>query len=126
MIHGVGVDLVEIACMEEGLIRFGSRLAQKLLTDDELHEFGASVRPAQFLAVRFAAKEAFAKALGTGFRKGVYPREISVGHDALGRPELVYAQNLKAILDQRGISSSHLSLSDEQDLTLAFVVLERS
>jgi holo-[acyl-carrier protein] synthase len=125
MIAGIGVDLVDIARFDAGLQRFGMRLAEKLLDEQELRAFHAAPRPAQFLAGRFAAKEAFAKALGTGFRLGVYPREIGVRNDALGKPELAWSQALGEILRRRGIAASHLSLSDERGMVVAFVVLER-
>ncbi|MGH8120830.1 MAG: holo-ACP synthase, partial [Gammaproteobacteria bacterium] len=70
MIYGVGIDLVTVRRMQENIDRYGSRFAGKILHPDEMQEFRTAARPAGFLARRFAAKEALAKALGTGFSNG--------------------------------------------------------
>ena len=80
---------------------------------------------ARFLAKRFAAKEAFAKALGTGLRAPATLRNIGITHDALGKPVLELAAELQALLDEQGIDRQHLSISDEKALAVAFVVLEK-
>jgi len=124
MIHGIGIDLVEIRRMEKSIARFGERLAGRILTGAELDEFRNSRRPAPFLAKRFAAKEAAVKALGTGFRGLAALHDIGVGHDDLGKPYLCYAPALQQQLQQQGISRSHLSITDEAGMALAWVLLE--
>lgn len=125
MILGVGVDVVRVSRMQSALDRFGGRFAERILTGEELDHCPGSRRAARFLAKRFAAKEALVKALGTGFRFGVGPRDIGVRHDPLGRPFLVFSPAAQGLLDSRGVVESHLSLADEEDLAVAFVTLMR-
>lgn len=125
MIYGIGVDIVEIRRMEESLARFGRRVAEKILSPDECSEFDTALRPARFLARRFAAKEALVKALGTGFRGGLFPGAIGIAHDHLGRPRFIVAAGVRTALAERGICAQHVSISDERDYALACVVLER-
>lgn len=124
MIYGIGTDLVEVERMERLWRRFGWRFASKLLMPAEQDELRERRDPARLLAKRFAAKEAFAKALGTGLRAPVLLPSLAVRHDALGRPSLHWNAAVQAELDARQIQRCHLSLSDERYATLAFVVLE--
>jgi holo-[acyl-carrier protein] synthase len=124
MIFGIGTDIVEVSRIEDSLARFGEHFAQRILTEREWHAFELSQTQARFLAKRFAAKEAFAKALGTGLRAPATFQNIGVAHDDLGKPVLDLAPELQALLDQRGIRFQHLSISDEKALAVAFVVLE--
>jgi holo-[acyl-carrier protein] synthase len=95
-----------------------------LLSSHELSDYHASPNAARFLAKRFAAKEAFAKAVGSGLRGPVSLRRISVTHDGLGKPVLQFDEVLRSHLAQLGISGHHLSVSDESRMIVAFVVLE--
>jgi len=124
MIHGIGTDIVEYARIEKMFARYGERLAERLLSESELPELGAHTDPARFLAKRFAAKEAFAKAVGSGMRHPVSFQRIGVTHDGLGKPVLQFDETLRAYLAQLGINGHHLSISDERDMIVAFVVLE--
>ena len=124
MIVGLGADLVEIARVARLLERRGTRAARRILTPAELEEFAAAARGAQFLARRFAAKEAAVKALGTGFREGIGLRQIEVGHDRRGRPVLALHGAARARLEALGARRAHLTLSDERGFALAVVVLE--
>lgn len=124
MIFGIGTDIVEVSRIEDSLARFGEHFAQRILTEREWQAFELSQTQARFLAKRFAAKEAFAKALGTGLRAPATFQNIGVAHDDLGKPVLDLAPELQALLDQRGICFQHLSISDEKALAVAFVVLE--
>lgn len=126
MIYGIGVDLVSVPRLRRALERHGERFAGRILTGEELGEFRRSTRPAHFLAKRFAAKEALVKALGTGFRAGVRASDIGVAHDPQGRPFLTYSARVEAMLAERGIGESHLSLADEEDQAVAFVTLLRA
>lgn len=126
MIYGVGVDIVETARIDAALERFGDRFAARVLTEDELREFALAPRPGAFLAKRFAAKEAFGKALGTGVRAPAHLHAVRVVRDALGRPSLRFGHALDAWLRAHGITRHHLSLSDEHTAAVAVVVLETS
>lgn len=124
MIYGIGTDIVEVSRIEDALARFGEAFAQRILSCREWMAFEQSHTKPRFLAKRFAAKEAFAKALGTGLRAPATLQNIGVTHDNLGKPMLDLAPELQALLDQRGIHFQHLTISDEKALAVAFVVLE--
>ncbi|HEU0233921.1 MAG TPA: holo-ACP synthase [Gallionella sp.] len=124
MIFGIGTDIVEYARIEALWARYGERFAERLLSESELPELGAHADPARFLAKRFAAKEAFAKAVGSGMRHPVAFQRIGVTHDGLGKPVLQFDETLRTHLAQSGINGHHLSISDEHDFIVAFVVLE--
>ncbi len=123
MIYGIGTDIVRVARMREGLERHGEKFAQRILTPEEFEDFLRDPRPAHFLAKRFAAKEAAAKAFGTGFSDGLYPRQIGVTHDISGKPMLVYRERATELCRSLGITASHISIADEQDHAVAFVAL---
>jgi holo-[acyl-carrier protein] synthase len=125
VIYGIGTDIVAVARMAEFWERHGEAGLRRLLAPSEKPECLASSRPERFLAKRFAAKEALGKALGTGIRAPVLLTAIAVGHDGLGKPAFDLAPPLAAHLRERGLSA-YLSLSDETDYALAFVVVERT
>jgi holo-[acyl-carrier protein] synthase len=124
MIHGIGTDIVAVARLGELHERHGERGLEKLLAAEELADCRASADPARFLAKRFAAKEALGKALGTGIRAPVLLPAIAVTHDELGKPAFRFGDELAAFLAARGLRA-HLSLSDERDYAVAFVVVEK-
>lgn len=124
MIIGIGTDLVRVARIEAAMQRHGHRFARRLLGEQEADRFQHAPFPAAFVAKRFAAKEAFVKALGTGLRNGMRWTEIQVVNDALGRPSLVLGGRARELSVLAGVRAHHLSLTDEVDLALAFVVLE--
>lgn len=124
MIFGIGTDIVDYARIETLWSRYGDRFAERLLSERELPEFRAHDFQARFLAKRFAAKEAFAKAVGSGLRVPVSLRRISITHDGLGKPVFQFDEVLRRHLAQLGISGHHLSISDERNMIVAFVVLE--
>jgi len=123
MIIGIGTDIVSITRIEGSLSRQGERFARRLLHDQEWDAYTQSNFPARLLAKRFAAKEAVAKALGTGFRQGMGPRHIAIDHDDLGRPLVIYTGPAEALRQSRGVQASFLSISDEKDYAVAYVVL---
>nr|MBS0019998.1 holo-ACP synthase [Gammaproteobacteria bacterium] len=123
MIYGIGVDLVRVSRIATALSRFGERFAQRILSDAELQAWRRTPRRADFVAKHFAAKEAWVKALGTGFRGGLSWREIEILNDSLGKPYIVCDGRAREMLVERGIGSSHLSLSDEDPFAIAFVIL---
>lgn len=124
MIFGIGTDIVRISRMAENLAKYGERFAVRILTEAEMAVFTDSARQAQFLAKRFAAKEAAAKALGTGFRDGLSLRDIGVENNALGKPGLVFSARAQKLLEKQGVGCAHLSLSDESEYAIAYVLLE--
>lgn len=124
MIFGIGTDIVEVSRIEDSLARFGNAFAERILNETEWQSYMQSNTPSRFLAKRFAAKEAFAKALGTGLRGPANFQNIGVTHDDLGKPVLDIAPELQALLDSKSIRFMHLSVSDEKALAAAFVVLE--
>jgi holo-[acyl-carrier protein] synthase len=124
MLLGIGVDIVEIERVERLLDRFGERIARRLLTPREFEQFTARGAPAGFLASRFAAKEATAKALGTGIAQGVGFHGIEVVNSASGQPGLNLQAGAAAWANRLGVAASHLSLSDEKHYCVAMVVLE--
>jgi len=124
MIHGIGTDLLDVSRIRSGLARFGEHYADRILAPAEHAGYYASSDPARFLAKCFAAKEAFAKATGTGLRVPVTLRNIAVLRDTLGKPHFACAPDLVSWLEDRGITAHHVSLSDEGDLILAYVILE--
>ena len=126
MIHGVGTDIVQISRFEDSLARHGDRFAERILSESEYAAFKEHAQPAYFLAKRYAAKEAAAKAFGTGFRDGLSLRHIIVANEDNGRPVLRFEEAAQKLVEQFNIAGSYLSLSDEKDYALAFVVMEVS
>lgn len=123
MIAGIGTDLVHIPRMQSLLDKHGDRIAERILSESEFAEFKLQLKPAAFLAKRFAAKEATAKALGTGFRDGLSLRHIMVRNNALGKPELQFEAAGLTLLEQQGIGRALLSLSDDHEYASAYVIL---
>ena len=124
MIYGIGTDLIRVERIAAVLAKHPDRFAQKLLHPVEFQQYLQSKRATNFLAKSWATKEAFGKALGTGVRGYANP-EVGVVRGELGRPHLVYSDAMQARLDALGIVAGHVSLTDEDGLVLAYVVLER-
>jgi holo-[acyl-carrier protein] synthase len=124
MIFGIGTDIVEVSRIEASITQFGDDFAKRILADSEFISYQQSHIKARFLAKRFAAKEAFSKALGTGLRTPATFQNIAVSHDELGKPILVLAVELQDFLRSKNITQTHISISDEKNLAAAFVVLE--
>jgi len=123
MIFGIGTDIVHINRMRENLDKYGNKFARRILTEKEFSEFESKKNKAAFLAKRFAAKEATAKAMGTGFSGGLSLHHIGVGHDEAGKPILEFLDIAKKFLEDKNIKQTHLSLADERDYAVAFVTL---
>ncbi len=124
MIHGIGTDIVRIVRMSDALARHGARFAERILADTEMSAFEAAHDRARLLAKRFAAKEAFGKALGTGVAAPATLHAVRVGHDALGKPLFAFSPALAEYMQARGLVA-HLSLTDETDYVVAFAVIEK-
>src|SRR5512134_3177025 len=110
MIFGIGTDILELRRIEEALERFGERFAQRMLMPEELAMLPRSRNAARFLAMRFAAKEAVVKAMGTGFANGMWIRDAGVMPDRLGRPEIIYSERGRRVCERLGIGGGHLTL----------------
>ena len=126
MIYGIGTDILRIERIEQLYGKYGQALAERLLSRIELLEWRSVGNKTNFLAKRFAAKEAFAKAVHTGLRSPVTLHHISIAHDKLGRPEFVVEPPLQEWLRRQGIGRVHLSLSDDNGAVVAFAVAENA
>ena len=124
MIYGIGADIVTISRIERLYKKYGITFAERMLSRIELLEFTDASDQVNFLAKRFAAKEAFGKAVGTGLRVPVTLRQIGVGHDALGKPEFICEPELQQWLNKKRIQEVHLSFSDEKGQVIAFAIAE--
>jgi holo-[acyl-carrier protein] synthase len=124
VIYGVGTDVVEIGRIEKALERFGERFARRILCEPELKRFAKHRLPANYLAKRFAAKEAFTKALGTGIHAPANWHGVWVTNLKSGKPVLEFTPELQKLMQQRNIVHSHVSLSDEKGVAFATVILE--
>ena len=124
MIFGVGTDIVAVARMADYFKRHGERGLEKMLAPAEREACRNSPDPARFLAKRFAAKEALGKAFGTGVRDPLLLPDIAVEHNEPGKPFFSYSPRLAAHFAGQGLIA-HLSISDEQDYAVAFVILEK-
>jgi len=125
MIFGIGTDILRVERVAGAYERFGRRFAERLLMPQELAAFEGHKRPVRFLAMRFAAKEAIVKALGTGFAHGVWVRDVGFMPDRWGRPEVVFSARGRQVADSLGAGDGHLSLTDEAGLVVAVAVLMR-
>ena len=124
MIHGVGTDIAAVARLAALYEKHGEQALEKLLAPAEREGFERAADKGRFLAKRFAAKEAFGKALGIGVAAPATLPNVAIDHDTLGKPVFAYAPELDAWLRERGLIA-HLSISDEKDYATAFVVVER-
>ena len=124
MILGIGTDLCDIGRIEQALKRFGERFAQRVLVGSELERFRRHRKPAAYLAKRFAAKEAFSKALGTGIHFPVNWHNVWVENARSGKPSLKFSRPLAAFLKARGVACVYVSITDEIGMASAFVVVE--
>jgi holo-[acyl-carrier protein] synthase len=124
-IAGIGIDIVLVSRIDELIERYGERFLEKVFSRQEIEEGSKKMNGAQFFAARFAAREAFFKALGTGWGRGLSLRDVSVAHDELGRPFLNLSERAEGILGSMEIAGSHLSMTHEEDSALAIVILEK-
>ncbi|WP_342641903.1 holo-ACP synthase [Rhodoligotrophos ferricapiens] len=127
MILGIGNDVIDIRRVERSLERFGERFTSRIFTDIERRKSDRRAARAASYAKRFAAKEACSKALGTGFRKGVYWRDLGVVNEPSGRPTMVLTGNARAHLDRMTPEGCravvHLTITDDYPYAHAFVII---
>ncbi len=123
MIYGIGVDVLEQARITAALKRFGERFTNHLLLPAEHEQLAKTQRPERFIAMRFAAKEALVKALGTGFAHGMWIRDIGVAQNAWGKPEVIYSERGDKLRRKLGVGDGHVTLTDEAGLIVAVAIL---
>jgi holo-[acyl-carrier protein] synthase len=126
MIVGIGTDIVHIPRIANVLMYKRERFVKRILTPAEIIMLDNSAKPDEFLAARFAAKEAAAKALGTGFRNGVSYLQIAVQWEAMGKPSLVFTGKAEQVALELQVTAAHLSITHEREYAVAFVVLENN
>jgi holo-[acyl-carrier protein] synthase len=126
MIFGIGTDILQVSRIERVYERYGDRFAERLLLDEEMTLYEKSRNKVRFLGMRFAAKEAIAKALGTGFANGIWVRDVGSVPNSLGQPQVVYSARGREVCEQLGVGAGFLTLTDEAGLIVAVAVLMRA
>jgi holo-[acyl-carrier protein] synthase len=124
VIAGIGADIVHIDRVKKVLDRYGDRFVNRILTPEERVRYGKTKAKASHLAKRFAAKEAFSKAIGTGIRSPFRWHSVTVARDSWGKPLLKPDLKMAEYLAKNGVTHFHVSLTDDADVAMAFVVLE--
>ena len=125
MIIGIGTDLIKLSRIEDSLARFGDKFARRILAPIEFEAYQDHKNPHLLLAKRFAVKEAAGKALGTGIGQGVSWHDIFIQHTDIGAPILHLSGKAAEHAANLGVTTQHVSISDEVGLAMAFVVLSR-
>lgn len=125
MIFGIGTDILQVSRVQHAWDRFGEAFARRLLLPEESDLFPRAKNPVRFLAMRFAAKEAVVKAMGTGFANGMWIRDVGSVPDARGQPQVIFSARGRAVCDALGVGAGFLSLTDEAGLVIAVAVLLR-
>ena len=125
MIFGIGTDVVQQERVRLVHEKFGDRFVERLLLPAEREAFGRYKRPVRFLAMRFAAKEAIVKAMGTGFAHGMWIRDAGVVSNEWGKPQIIWSERGHRMCEQLGIGEGHVTLTDEAGLVVAVAVLMR-
>jgi holo-[acyl-carrier protein] synthase len=126
VIFGIGVDVLETRRIAATLTRFGDRFVEHLLMPAEAAQLARTQRRERFLAMRFAAKEAIVKALGTGFAHGIWIRDVGVVRNSFGKPEVVFSERGEQVRRRLGVGEAHVTLTDEAGLVVAVAVLMKA
>ena len=126
MIYGIGTDLVDIERVKKILLKNRDGFVKRVLSEHEQALFANKADSAAYCAKRFAAKEAFAKALGTGIGRVAGFQDLTVRNNENGKPYFIPSEKLRLYLLEKGINQAHLSISDESQNAVAFVILETS
>ena len=124
MIYGVGTDIVSIDRIQKIILKNREGFIKRVLTEHEQALFANKADSAAFCAKRFAAKEAFSKALGTGIGRVVSFQDLTVRNNDNGKPHFIPSEKLRLYLLEKGVKQAHLSISDENQYAVAFVILE--
>ena len=123
-IYGIGVDLVNAERIQYLYQKYGDRFSKRILDDDEMMFFKKTKNKERYLSNAFAGKEAAVKALGTGFSEGIHWKDFGLSRKSSGQPALHYTNKIRQKFNTLGISSSHISISDDHPWSIAMVVLE--
>lgn len=123
MIYGIGTDVVQLERVQLIYDKYGERFVKRLLLPQEEQAFRRQRRAVRFLAMRFAAKEAIVKAMGTGFAHGMWIRDTGVLANAWGKPEIIWSARGQRMREKLGIGEGHVTLTDEAGLVVAVAVL---
>jgi holo-[acyl-carrier protein] synthase len=126
VIFGIGTDILQQSRITKTLDRFGAHFANRLLLEDEHELFERTKNPVRFLSMRFAAKEAIVKAMGTGFSQGIWVRDVGMIPNDWGQPQIIYSERGQIMRERLGIGSGHLTLSDEAGLIIAIAILMKA
>ncbi len=124
MVYGIGIDIIKIDRFEKALERWGDRLCTRVFTPQEVAACLKKAHPGRHLALRFAAKEAFLKAIGIGMFQGVAWKEIEILNDSLGRPQISIMGKAEKICQEKGTKEIFVSISHEEEYGVAQVILE--
>lgn len=130
MIYGIGTDIIQISRIEAALARRGERFAEKVLGPQELEKYHrrkakVPARGLRFLATRFAAKEAFSKAIGLGIHMPMTWRAMQTLNAPSGKPVVVVSGELKTFMESNGLTAQ-VTITDEADYAVAFVIVEKT
>jgi holo-[acyl-carrier protein] synthase len=125
MIFGIGIDVLELERVARVYRKFGQHFVDRLLLAGERSQFERTARPERFLAMRFAAKEAIVKAMGTGFAHGMWIRDVGVVQNHWGKPEVIYSERGRRMCESLGVGEGHVTLTDEKGLVVAVAILMR-
>ncbi|SRR5579885_1438477 len=126
MIFGIGVDVLEVKRVGRTLERFGQHFIERLLLPQEQAQLARTPRRERFIAMRFAAKEAIVKAMGTGFAHGVWIKDVGVVQNAWGKPQVVFSERGDRVRRGLGVGEGHVTLTDEAGLVVAVAVLMKA
>jgi holo-[acyl-carrier protein] synthase len=126
MIFGIGVDVLETQRITHTLERFGARFLERLLMPQEQAQLARTERRERFVAMRFAAKEAIVKAMGTGFAHGIWIRDVGVVQNPWGKPEIIFSARGEEMRRRLGIGEGHVTLTDEAGLVVAVAILMKA
>jgi holo-[acyl-carrier protein] synthase len=124
MIIGTGIDIVNIERIEHLMTRWGHLFLGRVFTEKEIARCQRQARPPECFAVRFAAKEAFLKAIGVGLRKGIHWTDIEVVNDSIGKPSLSFDRRARELLQTLRVQQALLTLSHDRPYAVAHVLLE--
>jgi holo-[acyl-carrier protein] synthase len=123
MIFGIGIDILQTERIADVFQKYGEKFVHRILMPEEIALFEGHKNPVRFLAMRFAAKEAVVKAMGTGFANGMWVRDAGVRPNRAGRPDIIFSERGRRKCDELGIANGHLTLSDEAGLVVAVAIM---
>ncbi len=124
MIFGIGIDILEVERLEKQISKVNEGFLQRVFTEVEISYCEQKRNKSQHYSARFAAKEAFFKAIGTGWRHGLKWQDIEILNDELGKPGILLRGKAKTFIEEKKIKNIHLSISHVKEIAVAVVILE--